>query len=180
MLYIFCCRGFGTYGPPNFGPSYPNFPNALPNYPGIPGQVQPNPSDPSGLGCGTPPASCPKSLYRSYDGSCNNLQRPVLGTPNTPYTRLLGPSYGDGVSTPTMARSGKPLPSARLVSLALYPDIPIPDPVWTLVAMQYGQIITHDMSMIAGSTQTSELFILIELFRNKSSIRSFSPQPHLY
>lgn len=55
-----------------------------------------------------------------------------------------------------MARSGKPLPSSRLVSIVAYPDVPIEDPIWTLVAMQYGQIITHDMSMIAGSTQTSK------------------------
>lgn len=57
-----------------------------------------------------------------------------------------------------MALSGKPLPSARLVSLVTYPDVPIQDPIWTLVAMQYGQIITHDMSLIAGATQTSKYF----------------------
>lgn len=61
-----------------------------------------------------------------------------------------------GISTPTMSVTGKQLPSSRLVSLIAYPDVPIEDPIWTLVAMQYGQIITHDMSMIAGSTQTSK------------------------
>ncbi|KAL3277117.1 hypothetical protein HHI36_012473 [Cryptolaemus montrouzieri] len=35
----------------------------------------------------------------------------------------------------------------------MFPDIQVEDPKWTLNAMQYGQIITHDMSMIAGSTQ---------------------------
>lgn len=58
-----------------------------------------------------------------------------------------------GVSTPSLAKSGQNLPGARIVSLVLFPDIPIEDPKWTLAAMQYGQIITHDMSMIAGSTQ---------------------------
>lgn len=55
-----------------------------------------------------------------------------------------------------MSVLGNPLPGARLVSIALYPDVPVQDPIWTLIAMQYGQIITHDMSMIAGSTQTSK------------------------
>lgn len=55
--------------------------------------------------------------------------------------------------TPTASITGKPLPGARIVSLLMYPDVQIEDPKWTINAMQYGQIITHDMSMIAGSTQ---------------------------
>lgn len=62
-----------------------------------------------------------------------------------------------GISTPTVARSGRQLPGSRVVSLVLFPDVPIEDPKWTLAAMQYGQIITHDMSMIAGSTQARKL-----------------------
>ncbi|XP_050293643.1 peroxidase-like [Anthonomus grandis grandis] len=110
--------------------------------------------DPATLGCGQPPAFCPKTRYRSYDGSCNNLRNPGLGIPQTTYNRLLPAKYGDGISTPTAAKSGNALPSARTVSVTVYPDVPIEDPIWTLNAMQYGQIITHDMSMIVGSTQT--------------------------
>lgn len=69
------------------------FNNIQPQQPGVPGATA---SDPSGMGCGTPPASCPSTRYRSYDGSCNNLRNPVWGTPNTPYTRLLPANYGDG------------------------------------------------------------------------------------
>lgn len=57
---------------------------------------------------------------------------------------------------PPVAKSGRPLPMSRVLSLILYPDQPVEDPKWTLNAMQYGQIITHDMSMIAGSTQARE------------------------
>lgn len=67
-----------------------------------------------------------------------------------------------GISTPTASRSGRPLPLSRVVSLVLHPDVPIEDPKWTLAAMQYGQIITHDMSMIAGSTQARK-FISADL-----------------
>lgn len=52
--------------------------------------------DPEALGCGTPPAYCSDTPYRSYDGSCNNLKNPVWGMPNTPYNRMLPPNYGDG------------------------------------------------------------------------------------
>jgi peroxidase len=63
-----------------------------------------------------------------------------------------------------MSISGKPLPSSRIVSLLLYPDAPIEDPKWTLNAMQYGQIITHDMSMIAGSTQARKYREIVDGF----------------
>lgn len=77
--------------PQGFAPSQP--PRQPP-----PGQapMPQQPQDPSMLGCGTPPAGCPKNRYRSFDGSCNNLRNPVLGTPNTPYNRLLPARYGDG------------------------------------------------------------------------------------
>ncbi|CAH0553301.1 unnamed protein product [Brassicogethes aeneus] len=134
--------GFGVSGESNFLYQPTQFP-----------PPQTTTQDPTTIGCGTPPAGCPKTRYRSFDGTCNNLRNPVLGTPNTPYTRLLPANYGDGVMTPTTAKSGNPLPAARQISLALYPDVPLEDPIWSLNAMQYGQIITHDMSMIAGSTQ---------------------------
>lgn len=129
----------------------------------IPQPIQPAAPtvDPATLGCGTPPATCPKTRYRSYDGSCNNLQNPIWGTPNTRYVRLLPPKYGDGISTPPTSKSGNPLPGSRVVSLVLFPDVPIEDPKFTLLAMQYGQIITHDMSMIAGSTQARKFKIKI-------------------
>lgn len=66
-----------------------------------------------------------------------------------------------GISTPTLAKSGNQLPGARIASLLYYPDVQIEDPKWTLNAMQYGQIITHDMSMIAGSTQARKLLDFI-------------------
>ncbi|KAJ8985608.1 hypothetical protein NQ317_015101 [Molorchus minor] len=119
----------------------------------------PSQQDLASLGCGSPPANCPRSPYRSFDGSCNNLRNPVLGTPNTPYTRLLPPNYADGKQSLTLDKSAsrgtqrQPLPGARTVSVVIYPDQQIEDPIWSLNAMQYGQIITHDMSMIAGSTQ---------------------------
>lgn len=42
------------------------------------------------------PRDCEKSRYRTYDGSCNNLNDPTWGMANTRYGRLLPANYGDG------------------------------------------------------------------------------------
>jgi len=53
--------------------------------------------------------------------------------------------------------TGDELPSARLVSLVAFGEQDVPDPEFTLHNMQWGQIMTHDMSMQAGGTQSSKL-----------------------
>ncbi|CAG2058688.1 unnamed protein product [Timema podura] len=104
-------------------------------------------------GCGPQVSGCQKSKYRSLDGTCNNPYKPTWGAANTPYARVKPAKYADGVQDPPVSHSGKPLPGARLVSAVLFPDADIPDPKWTLIAMQWGQIITHDLSQAAGTTQ---------------------------
>ncbi|XP_043462136.1 peroxidase-like [Leptopilina heterotoma] len=101
------------------------------------------------------PNQCPASRYRTYDGSCNNQHQPTWGMANTRYGRLLPADYADDVHAPRAAGSGNPLPLSRSLSYILSPDIEILDRKWTLAAMQYGQIITHDMAMIDGSTQST-------------------------
>lgn len=36
------------------------------------------------------------AIYRTIDGSCNNLDQPYWGRANTPYRRLQDPDYADG------------------------------------------------------------------------------------
>ncbi|KAJ8932932.1 hypothetical protein NQ314_014310, partial [Rhamnusium bicolor] len=93
------------------------------------------------------PTNCTKTKYRSYDGSCNNLKHSDWGMAHTRYGRFLPPNYGDGISEPTVAKSGRLLPGSRYLSLAFYPDVSIEDELHTLNVMQYGQIIAHDMSL---------------------------------
>ncbi|XP_076294516.1 peroxidase [Lasioglossum baleicum] len=100
------------------------------------------------------PRGCDGSRHRTYDGSCNNLYHPTWGMANTRYGRLLPANYGDGIRSPTTSVTGSELPPSRLVSTTLFPPVDIDDPIWTLAAMQWGQIITHDMAMIDGSTQS--------------------------
>ncbi|XP_076625246.1 peroxidase [Colletes latitarsis] len=105
--------------------------------------------------CGdTYPRGCEKSRYRTYDGSCNNLQNPTWGMANTRYGRLLPANYGDGIRSPTSSVTGAELPLSRMVSYVMFPSVDIDDRIWTLAAMQWGQIITHDMALIDGTTQS--------------------------
>ena len=117
--------------------------------------------------CAQPPSICDKSAYRTLDGSCNHLEQPQLGMANQRYARLLSPKYADGVSAPTRSITGQELPNARLISVVVFGELDVPDPDFTLVNMQWGQIITHDMSMQAGGTQSSKL-ILLFAFVNRS------------
>ncbi|XP_055903864.1 peroxidase [Eupeodes corollae] len=111
---------------------------------------------PGSAACGTAPPACGELPYRTLDGSCNNLGNPQLGIANSKYGRLLSPKYSDGIQQPTRSVTGEPLPNARLVSLVVFGELDVPDPDFTLVNMQWGQIITHDMSMQAGGTQSKK------------------------
>ncbi|KAF3430721.1 hypothetical protein E2986_12644 [Frieseomelitta varia] len=104
---------------------------------------------------------CEESRYRTFDGSCNNLYNPTWGMANTTFGRLLPPRYGNGINSPPKSVTGSELPLSRLVSYTLFPDNDVDDPIWTLVAMQYGQIITHDMSLAAGNSQSAACYAML-------------------
>ncbi|XP_065216127.1 peroxidase-like [Planococcus citri] len=97
-----------------------------------------------------PKISCNASeKYRSYDGSCNNLEKPAWGTPNTPVVRLLPPSYADGKGQMRLSQDGKPLPNPRVVRTTLLPDGDVPDAESTLAVVGWGQMVAHDITMRA-------------------------------
>ena len=37
-----------------------------------------------------------RALYRSIDGSCNNIRHPEWGQANQPLARMLDPQYNEG------------------------------------------------------------------------------------
>lgn len=55
---------------------------------------------------------------------------------------------GAGVNSPRMAENGGDLPSARLVSQALteFSHRSTQSDIWTLMLMQWGQFIDHDLT----------------------------------
>uniref|UniRef100_A0A182PE57 Uncharacterized protein n=1 Tax=Anopheles epiroticus TaxID=199890 RepID=A0A182PE57_9DIPT len=51
--------------------------------------------------------------YRSYDGSCNNLEHPSWGKRGRPLKHPIAPCFSDVVSKPARSKSGAPLPQNR-------------------------------------------------------------------
>ena len=102
----------------------------------------------------TPAPRCESSVkYRTIDGTCNNLKEGNYGRAMTPYQRILLPEYGDGsIHLPRKSRSGNvELPSARQLSQRMTADSNVADDIQTVLVMQMGQFIDHDLT----STPTS-------------------------
>ena len=57
--------------------------------------------------------------FRTFDGSCNNLEVPKYGQALTPVQRILPNAYADNYIRPRRAKNGRPLPPARFVSTEL-------------------------------------------------------------
>ena len=86
--------------------------------------------------------------YRTMDGTCNNLKEVNYGRTGTPFQRILLPEYaGIAIHLPRKRPSdGFELPSARAVSNQLTSGADPPDPVNTLLLMQMGQFVDHDLT----------------------------------
>ncbi|XP_063223065.1 uncharacterized protein LOC134531301 [Bacillus rossius redtenbacheri] len=87
------------------------------------------------------------SRYRTATGWCNNLRRPEQGKSLRAFVRLLPPQYQDGVGSPrAVSVTGGPLPSPRLVSVSVHPDTSRPHLRYSLMFMQLGQLLDHDLT----------------------------------
>ncbi|CAF0918628.1 unnamed protein product [Brachionus calyciflorus] len=89
--------------------------------------------------------------YRSFDGTCNNLNNPRWGAANTALKRLLPAEYENGFSTPkgwnkSHLYHGYMLPNARDVTTKLLTTDKITDDQkFSLMLMQWGQFLDHDL-----------------------------------
>jgi peroxidase len=101
---------------------------------------------PGGQGGGAPPVP----EFRTYDGSGNNVQHPLWGTPGVNYLReRSGARYADGKSAP----AGANRPSARVISNALVAqgDISTADDRGLSTCLyEFGQFLDHDIGLAAG------------------------------
>jgi len=87
------------------------------------------------------------SKYRTYSGRCNNLANPSWGESNAPHRRLLPPEYDDAISRPRQRSvRGSKLPNPRKVSQEIHDNVHSPDPKFTLMLMQWGQFLDHDIT----------------------------------
>ncbi|XP_060073870.1 peroxidase-like [Ylistrum balloti] len=90
----------------------------------------------------------PKALYRSANGSCNNLQHVTWGMAFTPQQRYLPPTYDDWIDLPrTKCHAGRLLPSPRKISNTLFCEHGKPRIAknHTIMVMAWGQFIDHDV-----------------------------------
>ncbi|XP_026330448.1 chorion peroxidase [Hyposmocoma kahamanoa] len=95
-----------------------------------------------------PPPRCPspQSRYRNIGGECNNPAFSTWGAVNTGFERLLPPDYSDGIWAIKASTSGLPLPSPRWISNSLILEGNFPSISHSLMFMQFGQFIAHDIS----------------------------------
>ncbi|KAJ1348039.1 hypothetical protein KIN20_003251 [Parelaphostrongylus tenuis] len=113
------------------------------------------------LGCAEVqiPAGCKNNecfhkKFRTIDGTCNNLENPIVGAAFTPYTRLLPSFYGDGIGSMIGGRLSR-RPNAREVSMFLLSTRhAIAGSANSLLA-QYGQFISHDITRNAMESKCS-------------------------
>ena len=110
--------------------------------------------------------------YRTPDGSCNNLNQPLKGASNTPFSRLLPPNYEDGVYIPVghnQAVNGNPFagpwPSARRVSRLIVRDSSRDNSVVNMIFTLFGQFLALDFSRF-GPFQTQECAQSCDLVAN--------------
>jgi len=85
--------------------------------------------------------------YRTIDGTCNNPKNPDLGSTSQAFKRVIPAVYGDGVFLPRLnGKDNTPLPSARLISTTLHTNTESLAQKSTVLVMQWGQFVDHDLT----------------------------------
>ncbi|XP_070193543.1 salivary peroxidase/catechol oxidase-like [Littorina saxatilis] len=105
----------------------------------------------------TPKQACSTTArYRTHDGRCN--AKDDRGATMSEVKRLMPPHYqgpDSGPRTMSSVKPGVPLPSARAVSRAVHrPKASKSE--FTLLLMQVGQFLDHDMTAIPVPTETDD------------------------
>lgn len=90
----------------------------------------------------------PNAKYRNFDGSCNNLENPILGQSNRQFKRFLDSEYDNGydsIRTKSVVSNNK-LPNPRLISRSIINHNPYLDKSRSNLFTTFGQFLTHDIS----------------------------------
>ena len=86
--------------------------------------------------------------YRTISGCCNNIAITNLGSAHTPFDRLMPSEYSDNISLPRGGMNPSKLPNPRVVSSAIHRvQETEPKPPISLMVMQFGQFLDHDMTL---------------------------------
>ncbi|CAH0564612.1 unnamed protein product [Brassicogethes aeneus] len=101
---------------------------------------------------GTPRCSQATRRYRTADGTCNNLRKPWRGSAMLPLQRFMPPVYEDGIqSIRRSVFNSRRLPSPRSISTRVHRDKNQEIQSVTLLFMQWGQFIDHDITSTVKS-----------------------------
>ncbi|KAG1650755.1 Peroxidasin [Nymphon striatum] len=100
-------------------------------------------------GCFVTSVSCGSSNFRTANGTCNNIQDPYLGSTFTPFDRILPAQYGAN----NALRTG---PNARTISRVFHQHSQVEDSKLSLMAMQFGQFLDHDITHTPTTTVFDE------------------------
>ncbi|XP_003247028.1 peroxidase-like isoform X2 [Acyrthosiphon pisum] len=97
------------------------------------------------------------AIYRTVDGTCNNLRNPLWGSSETPYIRLAEAAYDDGNYEVRKQVDGSKLPRPRQLQLETF----LPKSKDYLDSnnyhlMQFGQWANHDISLMPPDTTGPE------------------------
>lgn len=94
----------------------------------------------------------PDFPYRSLNGSCNNLNNLWWGKAETPYKRYIEPDYADKINEPRVSIDGTELPNVYELSCSVHREAHEIEPFITHIFMQWGQIVSHDISSLSLTT----------------------------
>lgn len=97
--------------------------------------------------------SCPaySVMYRTMDGTCNNIDMPEWGAAYRPFARFLPPDYSDGIESLRVSVRGGDLPNPRKTSATIHRSLNRPSFRITMMVMQWGQFLDHDITATAQS-----------------------------
>lgn len=111
--------------------------------------------------CVIPKANCSDvkfhSQYRTFDGTCNNLEHPLWGAANVPFNRMIKAKYwdtegfGEPYGFPGQLLPEPKLPSPHLISNR-YVNHRKPgnrEGKFSHMMMQWGQFLDHDITFTA-------------------------------
>ncbi|XP_060868199.1 peroxidase-like [Metopolophium dirhodum] len=97
-----------------------------------------------------PTVTCNRNaIYRTANGSCNNLKNPLWGSSETPYIRLSEAAYNDGDHEVRKQSNGSMLPIPRKVQLSLFLEKSQNSSDHNNYHLsQFGQWVTHDITLL--------------------------------
>ncbi|KAG8181174.1 hypothetical protein JTE90_010946 [Oedothorax gibbosus] len=90
------------------------------------------------------------SVYRTYDGTCNNLAYPTWGKAKACHPRILEAHY-EGAHDLRQSVKGGPLPPPRSIVLKGFQNCNRPTHNVSLFFTIFGQLVAHEMTAFNGS-----------------------------